>query len=432
MDKPLLCLNMIVKNEADIIENTLMNIVSKLPIDYWVICDTGSTDGTQEIIKSFFNFIGVKGELYEDKWVDFAHNRTKALQYAFNKSKYLMTFDADDKIIGNIVLPQKMDKDGYILQMKAASTHFERIFIVKNDIKWVYKGVLHEHIFAVEGNPQMETITGDYYIGYNMGGKSNRNKDNTEKYKNDAEILEKAYYEAFNANDSIYKRYTYYLAQSLCWSGDYEKAIEWYKKCLEIPDLWVQEKYISCLNIHDCYCKLNREIEGIPYLLESVQYDKTRLECMYQLIKYYTIKSRYALAYELYCIVNGYYEKESRLEGALKGKLLLETESHNFYLPYYMIIVVTYVDKYEIGVQMYKTIFKNKVWPIDNFYLNNLLFNINLYLSKVPDIGEEFYMQLKEYLLFISKNGYIINVTNKELLQKLIDSDKLESYWINK
>jgi glycosyltransferase involved in cell wall biosynthesis len=113
MNKPLLCLNMIVKNEANIIENTLMIIISKVPIDYWVISDTGSTDGTQDIIKSFFNFVGIKGELYEDKWVDFAYNRTKALEYAYNKSKYLMVFDADDKIIGNITLPKELTKDGY-------------------------------------------------------------------------------------------------------------------------------------------------------------------------------------------------------------------------------------------------------------------------------------------------------------------------------
>ena len=47
-----ICLNMIVKDEAHIITETLNNI-SKY-IDYWVISDTGSTDGTQDLIKNFF------------------------------------------------------------------------------------------------------------------------------------------------------------------------------------------------------------------------------------------------------------------------------------------------------------------------------------------------------------------------------------------
>ena len=54
MENPTICLNMIVKDEADIIINTLSNIVEKIKIDYWVICDTGSTDNTIELIKNFF------------------------------------------------------------------------------------------------------------------------------------------------------------------------------------------------------------------------------------------------------------------------------------------------------------------------------------------------------------------------------------------
>jgi hypothetical protein len=432
MNKPLLCLNMIVKNEADIIENTLMNIISKIPIDYWVISDTGSTDGTQDIINSFFNFVGIKGELYEDKWVDFAYNRTKALEYAYNKSKYLMVFDADDKIIGNITLPKELTKDGYIFQMRAGNTYFERIFIVNNSIKWNYKGVLHEHIFKIDGsNSDIEIIKGDYYIAYNGGGKSNRNKDNKQKYKDDALILERAYNEAIKANDPIYKRYTYYLAQSLCWAGEYSKAIEWYKKCLEI-DLWDQEKYIACLNIYECYTKLNNESEGLPYLLQSIQYDKTRVECIYHLIKYYTIKNMHIVAYELYNIIKDIYNNNSY--NILAGKLLVDYELHNFYLPYYMIIVVSYVNKYDIGLLMYKLIFKNKIWPIANFYIDNMLYNINIYLDKITTNidKEEFLILLREYLIFLNKNNYKIADKNKSLLEKLIRLNVLEPEWINK
>ena len=49
-----LCLNMIVKDEAHIIENTLTKLLDKVKIDYWVISDTGSTDNTKQIIVDFF------------------------------------------------------------------------------------------------------------------------------------------------------------------------------------------------------------------------------------------------------------------------------------------------------------------------------------------------------------------------------------------
>ena len=45
---------MIVKNEAAIIRDTLENIIAHIPLDYYVISDTGSDDNTAEIIEQFF------------------------------------------------------------------------------------------------------------------------------------------------------------------------------------------------------------------------------------------------------------------------------------------------------------------------------------------------------------------------------------------
>ena len=96
MEKPTICLNMIVKDEADIIVNTLSNIINKIPIHYWVICDTGSTDNTAELIKNFFKEKDISGELIHEPWRDFAYNRTKALEFAYKKTDFLFLFDADE------------------------------------------------------------------------------------------------------------------------------------------------------------------------------------------------------------------------------------------------------------------------------------------------------------------------------------------------
>ena len=50
--KPKITLCMIVKNESHIIHECLNSIYKY--IDYWIVSDTGSTDGTQDIIKNFF------------------------------------------------------------------------------------------------------------------------------------------------------------------------------------------------------------------------------------------------------------------------------------------------------------------------------------------------------------------------------------------
>jgi glycosyltransferase involved in cell wall biosynthesis len=54
---------MIVKNEAHIIVNTLENIIKHVPITYWVISDTGSTDNTKELIIDYF-----KKKKYLENW----------------------------------------------------------------------------------------------------------------------------------------------------------------------------------------------------------------------------------------------------------------------------------------------------------------------------------------------------------------------------
>ena len=82
--QPTVCLNMIVKDESAVIERCLNSV--KEHIDYWVIVDTGSTDGTQEIIQRTLK--DIPGILYARPWVDFAHNRNEALQFAKGKTDY--------------------------------------------------------------------------------------------------------------------------------------------------------------------------------------------------------------------------------------------------------------------------------------------------------------------------------------------------------
>ena len=89
-----ICLCMIVKDEADTIAPTLRSC--RELIDYWVICDTGSTDGTPALVRQELE--GVPGELHDDVWVDFGHNRTRLMERARGRSEYLLLLDADETI----------------------------------------------------------------------------------------------------------------------------------------------------------------------------------------------------------------------------------------------------------------------------------------------------------------------------------------------
>ena len=90
MENPTICLNMIVKDEAHIILKTLDNLLKYIPLSYWVICDTGSTDNTKELIIDYFKNKNISGELIDDEWIDFGYNRSKALEYAYGKTDLLL------------------------------------------------------------------------------------------------------------------------------------------------------------------------------------------------------------------------------------------------------------------------------------------------------------------------------------------------------
>ena len=100
MKKPTICLATVCKNEEECIER-LLESVHKF-IDYWVIVDTGSTDGTCEIIEEYFRKKGIPGELHHDEWVSMGHNKTKMMARAKDKTDYLIHVDADDYMVGQV------------------------------------------------------------------------------------------------------------------------------------------------------------------------------------------------------------------------------------------------------------------------------------------------------------------------------------------
>jgi beta-1,4-mannosyl-glycoprotein beta-1,4-N-acetylglucosaminyltransferase len=396
----LLCLNMIVKNESHIIKDKLTKLLQKIKFDYWVISDTGSTDETIEIITDFFKEVGIPGELYEDDWVDFSHNRNRALEYAFGKSKYLLVFDADDEICGDFVLPE-LTRDSYSLQFGS----YTRPQIVNNRKRWKYVGVLHEYICSADSridDANTEIIKGPYHVVSGRSG--NRNLD-SDKYLKDAIILENAYNDAVNAKDDIYIRYGFYCANSYYDCGKYESAISWYKKTLENGG-WVQEKYVSCLKLYNCYNNLDNKEAGFFYLVKSAEYDRERAECYYELIKYYSGSGLYDVAYGYYGVLCNFYEN-SYLKDGLNNKLFVDTSISEFHLPYYFIIVCEKMCDYQTGIHMYRIIFTKKCKIFDTWFVSNMLYNLQFFTAHVKEEDKlAFYSLFQEYVDFLVANNY--------------------------
>ena len=90
-DSAPLGLTMIVKDEAGTIGETVRSAAPQ--VDYWTIMDTGSTDGTQDVIRG--NFTTTPGQLIEKPFVDFATTRNDALKAHGAHTAYTFMPDAD-------------------------------------------------------------------------------------------------------------------------------------------------------------------------------------------------------------------------------------------------------------------------------------------------------------------------------------------------
>src|SRR5271165_321285 len=91
---------MIVKDEEHVIERCLESVRSL--VDYVLVCDTGSTDETQTIIRNYLaEHQHLSGEVINDPWCDFGTNRTRALIQlrGIKWVDYALMMDADDQLI---------------------------------------------------------------------------------------------------------------------------------------------------------------------------------------------------------------------------------------------------------------------------------------------------------------------------------------------
>lgn len=400
-ENPVIGLNMIVKNEGHIIRETLEKLHSQINFGYWVISDTGSTDNTCEIITEFFKEKNVPGELYHDTWKDFGYNRTKALEHAYNKTDYLLIFDADDEICGDFKLPELIFDAYHFKFGNQNGCGYKRVLLVNNRIQWKYVGVLHEYITCLKQGACYSTIEGDYYTV--SGRKGNRSK-NPDKYLHDAIVLENGYKEAIENNDPIYMRYAFYCANSFMDAGKHEKAIEWYKTTLEKGN-WDQEKYISCIRMYECYLHLKQEETGFYYLVKASFYDKERIEHLVPLVTHYVCTNMPDVAYSYYALVKNFYENKY-LKIDEMDKLFVDTGKYKFFLPYYMILVCDKLKKYELGIFMFKVIFTKKFLFFHEWWIGNMLFNLQFFIDKVSKEDTEFFELFQQYIDFLKKNDY--------------------------
>lgn len=284
-EKKKICLNMIVKNESEVIRRCLSSV--KPIIDHWIIVDTGSTDGTQEIIREFMK--DIPGTLYERPWIDFAHNRNEALNLVDKNLDYILFIDADEVLVfeKDFKLPV-LTKDFYYIQTNFANTLYNRIQLINNHLNWKWIGVLHETVNCDQAK-SCDTLKHVINLVRTDGARSKDPK----KFQKDAEVLEKAL-----LTEPTNQRYVFYLAQSYRDAQLYEPAIKNYEKRVAMKG-WDQEVFWSLLQIGILQEELKLPSETVvESYTKAYNYRPSRAEPLYRLAHFYRQSRNFQAGYE--------------------------------------------------------------------------------------------------------------------------------------
>ena len=330
MNVPKICLNMIVKNESKIILR-LLETVTPL-IDSYCICDTGSTDNTIEIIRNYCESNKIPGKIMEEPFRDFGYNRTFALKGCNDMAcaDYILFLDADMKLEINIAnieeFKKTLTKDAYYLIQGSPSFHNNNIRIIRNDPSYQYWGVTHEYI-ELPDEATIDKIDSNVLFINDIGdGGSKENK-----YDRDIQLLKKGLETTPNN-----PRYLFYLSNSYRDSGQYDLAIETYKKRIEAGG-WIQETWHSYYSIGNSYMYMNQHANAIYYWLEAYQFMPTRIENLYKIVKHYRCEQKYALALVFYDMAD-----RVRQQNPPHNHLFMENDIYEHKLDYELSIIGYY------------------------------------------------------------------------------------------
>ena len=366
-----ICLNMIVKDEAHIIEETLNSI--KDYICFWVISDTGSTDNTIEIIEKFFKKHNIPGKIFQEKWKDFGANRTLALKSCHKYRKkfdYIWVFDADDLVVGDLVFPEDKTVDMYSLKYGDGFTYMRHQLFNSHE-KWNYVGVLHEYPKCIsKKDPTAKAIEGNYYIDSRRLGARNKNAD---KYTRDVKTLLKGL-----KDEPKNERYMFYLAQSYMDAKDLKNAIKWYQKRIDMKG-WFEEVYYSYYRIATCMQELKYDWDIVEKaFLKAWQYLPSRAEPLYEISKHYNQINNFNKAYP-------YSKQASSLPFPDKQLLFLYKEVYDYKASQEHLICSHYIKKYS-----------------ESFDIGNKLLNSNL-----PDNDRKIIQTFRDKNIEFVLNNYI-------------------------
>jgi tetratricopeptide (TPR) repeat protein len=217
--------------------------------------------------------------------VNFGHNRTLAIQLAKGKADYILIMDAD--MVANVKAPfkHKLTADWYEIRYEGA-VDYSQTMLVSDRHEWSYVGITHEYIHSPTSQARgtLPALTLTHFADGGM---------RTYKFERDIRLLAKSV-----AENPESARDTFYLAQSYFDIGNYEQALEWYRRRASMEG-WDQERWFALYRIAEALERMGRPWETVAMAyMDAFNFRPSRLEPMYKIVKRCREAGDYELGYE--------------------------------------------------------------------------------------------------------------------------------------
>jgi hypothetical protein len=305
-----LALNFICKNESHIIEKMLYS--TKPIVDLIVATDTGSSDGTQDIIKKFGKDNNIPTYVFDRPFDNFENSRNHSMQKLIETSK-LLKWDLD-KSYGfwidcdeTLIIADSFDKEHLTEDIYMLDAYIDRVKHTKNtffklskDFEWY--GPVHEFIIPKYDKCRLGGVIDNLYVDCKLEGASWKGSI-SDKYRSHASILEN-----YIDNDRTDPRWIFYTAQSYYDSASTEsksdnderlrRSMHYYKERVERKDGFKEEIFFSQFRIGT----IMKRLEEPWYLthqelLKAYSLDPLRGESIKAIIDYYLQMGDWEKAY---------------------------------------------------------------------------------------------------------------------------------------
>jgi glycosyltransferase involved in cell wall biosynthesis len=262
---PTIALTNMVKNEAKVIRRCLDSV--RPLVDFILVQDTGSADGTQDIIRTWLSEYNIPGKVWDWPWRGFAENRTAALEALrdwYPQIDYGIMLDADDTLIVpptfNVAAWKAgLTADIYDLKQFTPDGTFlcTRQMIWRNSYPFTYQGHVHDTLTWKPGdNLTRELVDGMRYIWGSDGSRH----DNNAHLAADMEVMERALREGTTPEEAA--RTVFHLATYYNTLGSLKRALELFEQRVNMGHSQ-EERYISL-------CECGRLMQDLGYSDDAV------------------------------------------------------------------------------------------------------------------------------------------------------------------